>query len=269
MRLPSSALLLLLFVSATPVFASRPDEAALQTLWAGQQKDSGNHTAQAQDAAAFEQHFPSSPLVPVARGLAAWHLLESGDFEDARHVLETMTSTSTATTSPVAAIGVEMARRWLTRLDREQVVVALQKVYAEDLEYPETLSAVCTLPSQFHPPMTDRWGAAWIYTPTAFKNLQTGDRQTFALESTKLGASSPLKTALALPYAAGFTFTPAKVMPSIGGKAVIMFQSTDGRTDTLSEGAAASDLAFACQGDEILILSSGDYWSIQPRPSSN
>jgi len=266
MRSPSSALFLLL-AAALPVLADRPDEAALQTLWAahqGKQQASVNYTSQAQDAASFEQRFPASPLVPVARGLAAWDLLQAGDFEAATRLLEKMTA---ATSDPFAAIGAEMARRWLTRLDREQVVVALQKVYAEDLEYPETLSAVTALPPQFRPPMTDRWGVAWLYTPAAFKRLNTSDRQTFVLESTKLGATSPLKTALALPYGAGFTFTAANIRPSIGGKAVITFRSTDGRTDTLSEGAAATDLAFAYLGDDILILSSGDYWSLQPRPS--
>jgi hypothetical protein len=260
-----AALLFLLLACATPVFADKPDEAALQSLWASQQKDPGNHAAIAQDAAAFEQSFPTSPLVPVARGLAAWHLLESGDLDGARQLLEKMTA---AGPDPIAAIGAEMARRWLTRLDREQVTAGLQKVYAEDLEYPETLAAVGALPQEFRPPLTDRWGAAWRYTPTAFKKLDIGDRQTFVLESTKLGEPSDLKTALALPYGAGFTFKPAKVMPPIGGKAVITFQDAAGRADTLSEGSAGNDLGFAYLGDDLLILSSGDYWSFQPRPSS-
>jgi hypothetical protein len=161
-----------------------------------------------------------------------------------------------------------MARRWLTRLDREQVAAALQKVYAEDLEYPESLSAVNALAPEFRPPIVDRWGAAWLYTPHAFTKLDTGDRQTFTLESSKLGEASELKQALALPYGAGFTFKPARVMPPIGGKNVIVFQDAAGRSDTLSEGAAGNDLGFACLGDNILVLSSGDYWSIQPRPSS-
>jgi len=263
--LPAAVFLLFLVACAAPAFADTPDEEALYALWGDQQKDPGNHAALAQDAAAFEQRFPSSPLVPVARGLAAWHLLESGDFDGGKQLLEKMAA---AGADPVAAIGAEMARRWLTRLDREQVAAALQKVYAEDLEYPETLAAVGALPPESRPPMTDRWGAAWLYTPAAFKKLQTGDRQTFILESTRLGNGSELKRALALPYGAGFTFKPVKVMPPIGGKAVIVFRSADGRTATVSEGAAGSDLGLAYLGDEVLILSSGDYWSIQPRPSS-
>jgi hypothetical protein len=268
MRSPSSALFLLL-AATLPVLAGRPDETALQTLWAGQQKPSGNssyYTALAQGAASFEQRFPASPLVPVTRGLAAWDLLESGDFEGATRLLRKM---SAATSDPVAAIGAEMACRWLTRLDREQVAAALQKVYAEDLEYPETLSAVTALPPQVRPPMADRWGVEWVYTPAAFKRLNTGARQTFVLESTKLGATSPLKTALALPYGAGFTFTAAKIEPSIaiGGKAVGTFRSPRGRLEILFEGAATKDLGFAYLGDDFLVLSSGDYWSLQPRPS--
>jgi hypothetical protein len=259
------AIFVLLLAFARPALADKPDETAIQNLWASQQKDPGNHAVIVQDAAAFEQTYPASPLVPVARGLAAWHLLESGDFDGAKQLLEKMAA---AGPDPIAAIGAEMARRWLTRLDREQVTTALQKVYADDLEYPETLSPVGGLPPDSRPPMTDRWGAAWFYTPTAFKKLQIGDRQTFILESTKLGETSDLKTALALPYGAGFSFKTAKVMPSIGGKAVITFQDGAGKADTLSEGSAGNDLGFAYLGGDVLILSSGDYWSFQPGPSS-
>jgi hypothetical protein len=261
----AAAILLLLTACAAPALADKPDETAIQALWDSQQKDPGNHAQITQDAAAFEQHFPSSPLVPVARGLGAWHLLESGDLDGAKHLLEKMASSSA---DPVAAIGADMARQWLTRLDREQVVAALQKVYAEDLEYPDSLNAVSTLPPEFRPPMTDRWGASWVYSPTSFKKLDIGDRQTFTLESSKLDSNSDLKKTLALPYGSGFTFKPAKVMPSIGGKAVIMFQDASGKTETISEGAAGNDLGLAYLGDNILILSNGDYWSIQPRPSS-
>ncbi len=256
-------ILVLLILWATPALADKADETALQNLWASQQKAPGDHAAIAQDAAAFEQTFPTSPLVPVARGLAAWHLLESGDFAGARQLLEKMAA---AGPEPIAAMGAEMARRWLTRLDREQVTAALQKVYAEEIEYPENLAAVNGLAPAVRPPMTDRWGAAWLYSPAAFKKLQIGDRQTFTLESTKLGAASDLKAALALPYGAGFSFKPVKVMPPIGGKAVITFQDSTGRLDTLSEGAEGNDLGFAYLGDDLLILSGGDYWSFQPRP---
>jgi len=201
----------------------------------------------------------------VARGVGAWNLLEAGDLDGAKAILEKMAS---AGSDPIGAIGAEMARRWLTRLDREQVVTALQKVYAEDLEYPETLSAVSALPEEYRPPVADRWGVAWSYSPTAFKKLQTGDRQTFTLESTKLGALSDLKQALALPYGSGFTFKPSKVMPSIGGKAVITFQDAGGKSETISEGSASNDLGLAYMGDAFLILGGGDYWSIQPLPSS-
>ncbi len=265
MRQLLAAVFVLLVAWVTPVLADKPDEVAIQSLWTRQQKEPGNHAAIAQDAAAFEQSFPTSPLVPVARGLGAWHLLESGDFDDAKRLLEKMAA---AGPDPIAEIGAEMARRWLTRMDREQVTAALQKVYAEDIEYPETLAAVNGLAAEFRPPMTDRWGAQWLYTATAFKKLQIGDRQTFVLESTKLGENSDLKTALALPYGSGFTFKPAKVMPPIGGKEVITFQDASGRADTLSEGSEGHDLGFVYLGDDVLILSSGDYWSFQARPSS-
>jgi hypothetical protein len=263
MGLLSATLFLLIAASAA---VAKPDEAALEVLWASQQKNPGDHSAMARDAAAFEQHFPASPLVPVARGLAAWHLLEVGDSDAARQLLEKMAAGSA---DPVASIGAEMARGWLTRMDREKVVAALQKVYADDLQYPENLGVIGALPSGQRPPMADRWGAAWSYAPAAFKTLRIGDRQTFVLESTRLGATSDLKHALARAYGAGFSFKPAKMMPSIGGKAVITFQDAAGKTETLSEGAAGSDLGLAYLGDDVLILSNGDYWCILPRPAAD
>jgi hypothetical protein len=265
MRSPSRAIsaVLVALAFASPVFADKPDETALQALWDQQRK--GDHAATAQAAAAFEQSFPASPLVTVARGLGAWNLMEAGDMEGARQLLEKMAA---AGDEPVPAIGVEMARRWLTRMDRDAVAAGLDKVYGNDLEYPDSLSAVTDLHLNPAPPMTDRWGAPWLYTATSFKRLQTGDRQTYVLESAKLGDNSDLKTALGLPYGSGFTFKPSRVMPPIGGKAVITFQDAGGKADTLSEGSAGNDLGFAYLGDGMLILSSGDYWSIQPRPSS-
>ena len=261
MRLLSSAVLLLM---ALPALADKPDEAALQTLWDNQQKE--GHAQVVQEAAAFEQHFPNSPLIAVARGLGAWHLLESGDQDAARQLLEKMRASGSA--GPVDAMGAEMARRWLTRLDREQVTAALQTVYAEDLEYPETLAPLSALPPEKRPPMNDRWGAAWLYKPAAFKKLQIGDRQTYILQSATLGDDSALKPALARSYGAGFTFKPVASMPAIGGKAVFVFQDAAGQRVTVSEGASGSDLGLAYLGDAVLILSNGDYWSLQPRPSS-
>ncbi|HEX4084404.1 MAG TPA: hypothetical protein VHY22_05820 [Chthoniobacteraceae bacterium] len=263
MRLPSSAALILM-VCALPALAEKPDEAALQTLWDNQQKET--HAQVVQEAAGFEQRFPASPLVAVARGLGAWHLLESGDFDAARQLLEKMRASGGA--NPAGAMGAEMARRWLTRLDREQVASALQAVYAEDLEYPETLAPLAELPPEKRPPMTDRWGAAWLYKPAAFKKLQIGDRQTYILQSATLGDDSDLKHALARSYGAGFTFKPVAALPEIGGKAVFAFQDASGRRVTVSEGASGSDLGLAYLGDTVLILSNGDYWSLQPRPSS-
>ncbi|MGA3172265.1 MAG: hypothetical protein ABSE62_14765 [Chthoniobacteraceae bacterium] len=264
MRLRNSAAVLAFLLTCAPSLrAQKPDEAELQGLWTEQAQNPSGHATLAREAAAFEQRFPASPLVPVARGLGAWNLLEAGNADEARQLFEKMT----ADTSPTGAIGAEMARHWLTRLDRDQVVAALQQIYGQDLEYPETLAPVSGLPAPQRPPMADRWGVAWAYTPAAFKVLQTGDRQTYVLESTNLAANSDLTTALAQPYGNGFTFKAAQVMPPIAGKTVVMFRDATGRTMAISEGDASSDLGFAYAGETFLVLSNGDYWSLQPRPS--
>ena len=256
---------LVLLLSCGFAFGERPDETALLTLWGRHQQDPENHQAIVQDAQAFGQNYAQSPLAAVARGLAAWHLLKAGNTEEATRVLSEMTGGGQQVTTAATR---EMAFRWLTRLDFATVTAGLRKLYATNIEYPDTLASLATLPAASRPPLTDRWGTPWAYSATGFKVIDAGSKQTFKLECTKLGNKSDLKKALAAPYGAGLALKPEKIMPPMGGKTVLQVQGAGGVHAILTEGATAGDLGFAYFGEALIVLSNGDYWFVEPKPAN-
>jgi hypothetical protein len=246
------------------VFAEKPDEAALLKLWEMQKQDPANHTAVIQAAEAFEQNFGKSPLVVVIHGMAAWHQLKAGNSQEAQRILESLASGGAM---PLSAAGREMAYCWLTRMDIEVVKEGLRKVFADHIEYPETLDPVGNLPANLRPPMKDRWGAHWSYHTADFKQIKAGAKSNFVLQSTKLGDSSDLEKALARPYGGGqrWQLTP---MPPQGGKSLFKVSGTGGSQILVGEGAVAGNLSFPYRGDAFLILSNGDYWFIEQIPAN-
>jgi len=257
---------LVLLLSCGFAFGERPDETALLTLWGKHREDPGNHQAIAQDAQAFIQTYAQSPLAAVARGLAAWHLLEAGNSIEAARILTEMTAGGQQQISAGAAR--EMAFRWLTRLDAEAVKVGLRKIYATEIEYPDTLAPLAKLDKDSLPPMADRWGTPWVYSNRGFKIIDGGPKQTFDLKSSKLGVKSDLQPALAEPYGGGLGLKPEKLMPPMGGRTVLQVVGTGGVHAILAEGATAGDLGFAYFGEALVVLSNGDYWFVEPRPGS-
>ena len=251
-----------LLLSCALAFGERADETALLTLWGRHQQEGENHAALAQDALAFGQTYAQSPLAVVARGLAAWHLLKAGNIVEAKKVYAELAAGGV---HPLATAGREMAFHWLTRFDCQTVETALKKVYAVNIEYPDTLSALSALPRDERPPMTDRWGESWVYKPAGFRKIDAGDKQTFELSSAKLGAVSQMKKALALPYGAGLALKPEKIMPPQAGKSVLQFSAGATRA-ALAEGNTAGNLSFPYMGEAIVVLSNGDYWFIEARP---
>jgi hypothetical protein len=251
--------LCLLFCSAA--LADKPDEAALLNLWEKQKQDPENHTAIIQAADVFERTFASSPLVVVARGLAAWHQLKAGDFQEAQRTLDTLASGGV---SPLSSAGRDMAFSWLTRMDMRAVKEGLRRVFAENIEYPDTLAPLGNLPANVRPPMTDRWGTPWAYHPGEFKQIKAGDKSSFVLQSTKLGDTSDFERALARPYGGGEVLT-LTTMPPMNGKALLKISGTGGSQILVSEGAVAGRMSFPYSGDAILVLCNGDYWFIEKK----
>ena len=262
MGLRSRLTAIVLLLSTGLAFGERPDESALLILWGKHRQEPENHLAIAQDAQSFIQTNAQSPLAAVARGLAVWHLLKAGNNEEATRILTEMTAGGA---HPTIAAGQEMAFRWLSRLDQEAVKTGLRKLYATNIEYPDSLSALTSLPKEQRPPLSDRWSAPWAYKVGGFKHIDAGEKQTFELSCTKLGAKSDLKKTLDVVYGGGLGLKPDKLMPGPGGKTILKISGANGLNAIVAEGTTG-ELSFPYQGESIVILSNGDYWFIEPKP---
>ena len=243
------------------------EEAALGAIWKLHLEATNDHSKVISACQTFKSKSPASLLSPVVDGLAAWHLLKINDAAAATGILEKMLSSPSEAVNKAGAI---MAKRWLTRLDREKVRLALKYIYREAIEFPPTLDAMKTLPEAKRGPMVDRWGQTWSYRLTEFKspNLKNLRGQRYELRSAMLAADSDLAQALARPYAAKINFKADKVIVASPGNETVEFVSTDEkpRKVVLSRGTEADGLSFSFIGSSLVVLSDGDYWTVLPRP---
>ena len=136
-------------------------------------------------------------FLPVVKTLAAWHLLASGNQSDAVRIFESALITDKAA-KPVARYADIMARRWLTRLDQAQTEKTLKAYYADNVEYPSSLSPLLNLPKGKAPPKADRFGDPWIYKTEEFSKLTRLKNQRFTLYSKNVG--NKLSKLAALPF---------------------------------------------------------------------
>jgi len=187
----------------------------------------------------------------VTRGKQAWQLLQDGQPAAATRQWESMLS---ASTDPLPQAANEMARRWLTRLDRETVKAGLRAVYAKKIEYPNHLVGLT--------PLTDRWGQPWDYEITKPKFITGISKQTYRLESKTLGSASDLAAALAIPYGSRITLQPVRIESGIA-----TFRAP-GQTQPvlLSPGTSYGGITFVEPAGAMLLLTDGDHWLLVPAP---
>jgi hypothetical protein len=243
-----------------------PNERGLWALWKQHTENTNRHAQVADACAAFEKASPQDPLRVVARGIAAWHLLKSGKNDAARQILLPMLADRG---TDLAKAGSDIARRWMTRLDREDVRGALKEVYNRDIAFPESLEALKTLPADRRPPPADRWGKPWEYKLVGFKALRGLPNQKYELISQLLGPESDLRAALADPYAARINLKPSRLVSPAGQSEVVEFV-TDGepvaRKQVMSVGSTSERIVFPYSGQNLILLSDGDCWKVLPKP---
>ncbi len=196
----------------------------------------------------------------AARALLGWRLLRSGKPAEAKPVYQALLDDPA---SPPAFT--ELARRWLTRLDREAVREALQKMWTDTILYPPSLD---TLPAPL-PPMRDRWGSAWRYRPVILKRLKT-ESQRYTLESAGLGADSDLAAALARPWPKEPSLRAVAVNTDAGATPVVTFQTRQAPAEKtlMAEGKTAGGLALVKTGARALLIVEGDYVHLVPQPGN-
>jgi len=264
MRLHSRliALGLLLALASGAARAQAPaDEAALLNIW--QTLSPSNSDAAVSLCAAFQKQFPRSPLLPVARGLAGWSALHAGDRGD--NVVKLFEAMITASREPMGEAGATMARRWLSRLDREKVVAALARAYVEHVAYPASLDELAKLPASARPPLRDRWGRPWRYLPAELKHIRGIAGQRYTLESVNMDGASDLDEALRKAYDTECGLTPVKVLARDRGRESVSF-SAGSEPVVLNVGARYKELTLVYVGRAVIVLSDGDHWKVLPCP---
>jgi hypothetical protein len=241
------------------------DEDGLLELWKLHMETPDDHEAVIKACREFATAHPGDPLLPVVRGFEEWRTLRAGRQQEA---LQMIAADLTAPAGPVNDGARWIALGWMTRVDREQVLPALQAYYRKEAAYPKTLEQVAAHPKLKHetqPPWRDRFGKPWDYQLTGFAKLKGFTDQKYSLRSAVLGDVSDLKSAVALPYAARISAVPVEVIPAPGNTLAVKLNLA-GKVALVGVGLAADDIHVAFVGAKIVVVCDHTHWKIFPRP---
>lgn len=254
-------LLLVVVAVCCSSFAARAaEEAALMALWKQHTEAPDAHEAMIKACRTFASTHSGDPLLPVARGMEAWHLLRCGRQDEAVQIL---TSDLSLPPGPVTDGARRMAQAWMTRLDRDLVTAALRAYYRKHVAYPKTLDQ---LPVEGRPPLMDRFGKPWSYKLTGLAKVPGFEDQKYSLQSAALGDQSDFKAALALPHASQLVAVPQEVIATPGSSGQAVKFQVGGTSVLLGVGQATGSLRLAFVGDKILVICDDSAWKILPRP---
>jgi hypothetical protein len=241
--------------------SATPDERGLWRVWVAATNNPADHAAVIDACRSFSARSPQDPLVVVAKGMEAWHQLKCGGTNEAVRLLEPLLAVP-GNATPLQVAGATIARSWLTRIDREQVLAALRKLYLRDIEFPQSLDAVKTLKAAPLPPLADRWGMPWVYRrQSPIKGMKP---QQYLVESSRLGSRSALGGALALPYAGNITLEP--VSPSTINSDTYEFAAPQQKAIFLQTGAERDGVTVAYLGVNLIVLSDENHWRVVLKP---
>ncbi len=240
--------------------SGKADEKVLWDVWCSGTNSSFEASELAETCKKLRTGAPQDPLTAVLSGIEAWNHLKRGDTIAATAIFNTMLVKGPAT--GLRKAGDEMARTWLTRMDREQVMPLLKEIYRRDIEFPSSLEALKSLGDKASYPLTDRWGKPWVYRKgSAIKGMES---QRFVLESSALGVRSDLKAALKIGYAERMDLKPVRMVPGL--LVVVELKTAEGRSMLREEGDRANTVNLIYVGGYIIVLSDGNHWKVLPKP---
>ncbi len=246
-------------------------EAAAWQAWTRQQAAPAAHAEHADAWRALAADSPAGDaLVPVAHTLAAWHELRNGRVAEAEALLVPYANADSALGTLRGAR--DVARAWLTCLDREQLVAALEAYRVAEVRYPEQLDALRNRPLPARAGRVvfqDRWGSPWEYRLERLRSMPALTGQRYTLSSRALGDVSELKTALALAYAARIVWTPTQVRPVPDRPPMVTFEHDAGleRAVSVPSGAAHAGLRVAYVSPALVIVSDRLHWKFFRTPA--
>lgn len=206
------------------------------------------------------------PLQSVALTLEGWYLLRAGATAAAEEGFVQVLRSDVGTTL-VGQMSQEMARRWLTRIDREKVCEALHGYYRDHVGYPETLAVLVRTRELTGIPLVDRWGRPWSYRREPFRHMKGVDDQSYRLESPSLPGDSDLRTAVGRPYPLGLPLRVRQLVSGPSGRTVFL-ETTGGRSEkpVLTEGGKYDRATLVYLGNRLLLFGDSDYWYLVPTP---
>ena len=263
---------LAVIVSGLPATQSRAsDEEALWKLWQQHSREPDQHTAVIAACRQFVAQDSADELVPVAQGIEAWRLLKTDRRKEAFALLESHLARGNDATHQGAA---ELARAWLSLFDIDTVRNALQLYYRKEVRYPNKLAALTDhpgIPADRQPRLVDRWDTPWEYKLTGFASMPGFRDQRYTLSCKKLGSISDSATALALPYGAGISARPVRVVLSQDAGAVVEFTGQSGGDSRggrllLGTGRRSGDLFLAYVGEALIVVCDQVHWKVIPKP---
>ena len=280
-----------LAAAGAPEGEAQANERGLWQVWEAHSSAPDDHDGVLAACAAFRGASPGDLLDLVARGIEGWHQLRAGREELARAAFEQMLAgaaepaagSAAPPESPLAAAGSEMARTWLTRLDRAGVEAALREYYVEYIEYPRALGGVLVLEPRPQIRLADRWGEPWSYRRAGFQALSGLDGQRYVLESARLGVESDLTAALARTYGDRLRWRALRRAAAAGTTDAILFEvdpvdageetrvpaargETANRQALVNAGAELGGVRFAYRGAAILVLADRAHWAVLAAP---
>lgn len=258
------AAVMVLLVSGSGALAA--DEAGLMAIWRRHTESPDDHAGTIAACEAFAKARANDPLVPVAQEIRAWHLLKTGQTEEAGRILE---GYLTSQSDNIHRGALQVAKGWLTRLDREQVGKSLKFYYRKEVGYPADLGAISRhpkVPREAHPVLQDRFGDPWQYRLTGIKGLPKFQDQRYELLSLTLGDQSDLETALNSPYAFNIRHEPAQVWADRKPPQVLFKKPGGGAAAALPEGAQSGEFYLAYVGGSMIVVCNHSYWKIFPTP---
>jgi hypothetical protein len=247
--------------------AAAPGEDAFIRIWGIHRQSMDDHEAVAAACreAIVRRGSGESPALghylPVVRTVEGWRLLQLGRTAEAAAAFEAALDPARSS-EPLVHAADALARRWLSRIDREAVAAALKDYHREHVAYPDALAVFSAWPAATRPPLLDRMGDPWSYRLAGFQRLKVGGEQRYNLYSRAIGReTSSLEAARALRQPdLPITF----VRKNTGAPALAEFRIGGGtnRLVVVQEGARSGGLRFVALDGQgrFALLCDDDFW---------
>ncbi len=246
-------------------------ESGFWQLWMRQEAAPTAHDELASAWRGFAGGAPAGdPFAPVAHTLAAWHELKAGRRAEAEALLERYVNADS--TEGTVRGAREIARAWLTCLDRERLVTALEAYRRLEVRYPDRLAdleAWTRLPTVARPPFQDRWGTPWVYRPEPLRSMPALQAQRYSLTSRTLAELSVLKTALALRHGERIDTRPVQVRTMTQGPPAVTLRREDAGAEPMivQAGSSRAGLMVAYVSPSLILLCDRLHWKVFANPT--